>query len=326
MTNSPDIPLEQTRSEPKRPADFAAFWQGVGTELAETPLEWERIPDAAWTTPDLVVDWVRFPSLGGLHIYGWLAVPRHARPTGSVGYLWLPGYSYGNPPPGPESLYPNAVTLGLNLHGNPPDTPYVHPSTLGREYITQGIDSPQTYIYREIVAHCLRALDVLAAQPEVGPAKLAVGGMSQGGGLALVTAALDRRVRLCLADMPWFCDLDRALALIDRARYRKLPKFRIPDGRTLVEDYADAHPERRAQIFQTYRYFDPLSHAADIRCPTQMSAGGRDPSCKPPTIYAVYNALTCEKEMLYLPTVGHEIVPAMHRMHAKWVERLSSEP
>jgi cephalosporin-C deacetylase len=314
--------LETIRSEVKRPADFDAFWRGVKDELARTPLEWERIPDATWTTPELTVDWLRFSSLGGHPIYGWLAVPRETAADGNVGYLWLPGYSYGSPPPRAESLYPGTVTLGLNLHGNTPDTPYVHPASLGREYITQGIESPETYLYRDIVAHCVRALDVLAAQPEVDPAKRVVGGMSQGGGLALVTAALAPQVQMCFADMPWLCDLDRALSLIDRERYKRLANYRIPDGRALIEDYADAHPERSGQIFQTYRYFDPLSHAADIHCPTQMSAGGRDPSCKPPTIFAVYNALDCEKEMLYLPRVGHEIVPAMHEAHAKWVQRL----
>ncbi len=314
--------LEETRSEPKRPPDFALFWRRLQDDLAQTPLEWERVPDATWTTPQLAVDWLRFPSLHGQTVYGWLAVPADAAPADNPGFLWLPGYSYGNPPPRAESLYPGVVTLGLNLHGSTPDTPYVHPATLGREYVTQGIDSPETYVYRDIVAHCLRALDVLAAQPEVGWDRVFVGGMSQGGGLALVTAALAPQVRLCFADMPWLCDLDRALSLIDRERYRHLPQFRIPDGRALIEDYADAHPERRGQIFQTFRYFDPLSHAADIRCPTQASAGGRDPSCKPPTIFAVYNALECEKEMLYLPRVGHEVVPAMHDAHAKWVQRL----
>ena len=74
----------------------------------------------------------------------------------------------------------------------------MHPYTQGQEYITQGIESPETYIFRDIVCHCLRALDVLAAQPEVEPEKLIVGGMSQGGGLALVTAALaSDRVQLC---------------------------------------------------------------------------------------------------------------------------------
>ncbi len=315
--------LEQIRSDPKRPADFAAFWRRTQDELALVPLEWERIPNAQPAPDGWRVDWLRFSSWGDMLIYGWLAVPDGLpQDRQNAGYVWLPGYSWGNPPPGLESLYPGTATLGLNLHGNLPDTPYNHPFTERREYITQGIDAPETYVYRGIVCHILRALDVLAAQPEVDPGKLIVGGMSQGGGLALVASALAPQVKLCLSDMPWLCDIDRALSLIDRARYARLPHLRIPDGRAFVEDYADAHPARRGQIFHTYRYFDPLSHAQDIRCPTQVSAGGRDPSCRPPTIYAVYNALTCPKEMLYLPNTGHEIVPAQHDAHQKWVSQL----
>ena len=314
--------LEETRSEVKRPPDFDDFWRHTRESLAETPGEWERVPDEAATTDDLTVDWLKFPSLHGKSIYGWLAIPKATSPTGNAGFLWLPGYSLGNPPPGPESLYPNTVTLGLNVHGNLPNTPYVHPSSQGQEYITQGIESPETYIFRDIVCHCLRALEVLAAQPEVDTEKLVVGGMSQGGGLALVAASLAvGQAKLCFADMPWLCDLDRALSLIDRSRYAN--GRRVPDGRALIEDYADARPQARVQIFQTYRYFDPLSHVAAIRCPTQMSAGGRDPSCRPPTIFAVFNEITAQKEMLYLPETGHEIVPAMHEAHARWVnERL----
>ncbi len=315
--------LEEIRSDPQRPADFAEFWGRTLGELALVPLEWERIPNVQPAPDGWRVDWLRFSSWADTLIYGWLAVPDGAAPSRqSAGYVWLPGYSWGSPPPGPESLYPGVVTLGLNLHGSLPDTPYNHPFTEHREYITQGIDAPDTYIYRGIICHILRALDVLAAQPEVHSGRLIVGGMSQGGGLALIASALAPQVKLCLADMPWLCDIDRALSLIDRARYARLPHLRIPDGRVLVEDYANVHPERRGQIFQTYRYFDPLSHAQDIRCPTQVSAGGRDPSCRPPTIYSVYNALTCPKEMLYLPNTGHEIVPAQHDAHAKWVSQL----
>jgi cephalosporin-C deacetylase len=334
-----DTALEQTRAEVKRPADFDAFWQGVRAELADVPLEWERLPGAALATAPITetrraggetathrIDWLRFSSLDDRLVYGWLAVPKDLpkdQPTpGSRGYLWLPGYSLGSPPPGPEALYPDTLTLGLNLHGNTPDAPYAHPSLSGADYITQGIESPQTYVYRAIVAHCLRALDVLARQTEVGPDRLMVGGMSQGGGLALVTAALSPQVRLCLADMPWLGALDLALSLLDRPKYKRMKTGRYPDARGLIADYAEAHPERAAQVYQTYRYFDPLSHAGSITCPTQVSAGGRDPSCKPPTVYALYNELRCEKEMLYLPQTGHEIVPAMHEAHLNWVQRV----
>ena len=321
------LSLEETRAEGKRPADFAAFWAGVKSELAQVPADWERMAGAGGETATHTVDWLRFSSLGETLVYGWLATPKNlTQPGGHRGYLWLPGYSLGNPPPGPESLYPDTVTFGLNIHGGLPDTPYRHPSVSNVDYIMQGIESPQTYVYRKIAGHCLRALDVLAAQPEVSPERLIVGGMSQGGGLALVTAALAPQVKLCLADMPWLGALELALSLLDRSKYQnkhqKMGVARYPDARGLIADYADAHPEAAAQIYQTYAYFDPLSHAADIRCRVQMSAGGRDPSCKPPTIYAVFNALACPKEMLFLPAVGHDIVPAMHEAHAKWVQEV----
>ena len=317
------LTLEEIRVEVKRPADFEAFWAELKAELAGVPADWERLVGAGGETATHTVDWLRFSSLADTLVYGWLAVPKTLTvPSGNRGYLWLPGYSLGNPPPGPESLYPDTVTFGLNLHGHLPDTPYKHPSLSGADYITQGVESPQTYIYRQIVGHCLRALDVLAAQPEVSGERLMVGGMSQGGGLALVTAALAPQVTLCLADMPWLVALDLALSLLDRDKYKKMSAGRYPDARGLIADYADAHPETAGQVYQTYAYFDPLSHAADIRCPTQMSAGGRDPSCKPPTIYAVYNALRCKKEMLFLPTTGHDIVPAMRDAHASWVQQV----
>ena len=315
--------LKQTRADIKRPGDFDAFWQGVKRDLADVPTEWERLPGAGGETATHTIDWLRFSSLDDILVYGWLAVPKRLpTPTGNRGYLWLPGYSLGHPRPGPEAFYPDTVTFGLNLHGNLPDAPYAHPSTAGADYITEGIESPQTYIYRRIVGHCLRALDVLAAQPEVSPQRLIAGGMSQGGGLALVTAALSPHVRLCLADMPWLCALELALSLLDRDKYRRMKSARYPDARGLIADYAEAHPEKAAQVYQTYAYFDPLSHAEDIRCPVQMSAGGRDPSCKPPTIYAVYNALRGVKDMLFLPETGHEIVPAMHAAHLGWVQQI----
>ena len=318
--NSAD--LENTHAPVRRPADFAAYWTRFKDELAEVPVEWERLPGVGGETETHSVDWVRFSSLGDLVIYGWLAVPKVLPTEGCRGYLWLPGYSLGNPPPGPESLYPGTVTFGINLHGNLPDTPYKHPSLTGADYITAWIESPQTYIYRNIVGHCLRGLEVLTEMAEVDPQRLIVGGMSQGGGLALVTAALAPAVRLCLADMPWFCALELALSLLEREKYRRLTPQRYPDARGLVADFAEAHPEHAAAIYATFHYFDPLSHAANILCPTQMSAGGRDPSCKPPTIYAVYNELLCEKEMLFLPSTGHEIVPAMREAHGKWVEQI----
>jgi len=302
---------------PSIPPFFDGYWESTLTELAATPIVWERAEE-----PDLPADGydgyaIKMDAFEGISIYAWMAVPKGVTDP-MPGYLWLPGYSLGNPPPGPESLYEGVVTMGVNIHGNTPDTPYVHPSKLRRDYITIGIESQRTYIFRTLVSNCVRAFEVLAEQPEVDANKMVVGGMSQGGGLALIVASLlQDRVKLCFADMPWLCDLDRALSLIDWERYTgtNLPQ----DARHYIKALAERHPDEAEAIYKTYRYFDPLSHASRIISPTQMSAGGRDPSCKPQTIYSVYNALTCDKEIQYLSDTGHEIVPAMHEAHANWL-------
>jgi cephalosporin-C deacetylase len=214
-------------------------------------------------------------------------------------------------------LYDGMLTLCLNLHGNTPDTPYKHPRVLGGEYVTQGIESPQTYIFRDIVGHCLCALKTLASLPDVDPDRIMIGGMSQGGGLSLVCAALSRIPVLCLADMPWMCDLDTALSLIDRNRYK--PGMPVPDGRAYIREYAESHPEISEQVYTTFRYFDPLSHAGNIRVPTQLTSGGRDPSCRPQTIFSVYNEISVDKDIVYLPDTGHDVVPQMRLDHARWI-------
>lgn len=191
--------------------DFDAYWRGLGAELASVPSDWERTKREQTVSAHgktWRIDWVRFSSLDDAVIEAWCAVPED-HPINGVGFLWLPGYSYGTPPPDKTDLVTGCVTLCLNLHGNTPDAPYINPA--GKDdYILQGIEDPERYIYRALVAHCLRAGEVLAALPEVDPGKMAVGGMSQGGGLALIVAAQDARHQLCFADMPFLSDIPLA--------------------------------------------------------------------------------------------------------------------
>lgn len=53
--------------------------------------------------------------------------------------------------------------------------------------MTEGIDDPDTYIFRSIVADWLRAVDYLLTRPEVDLSRL---GAIQRGNLSLLTAAL----------------------------------------------------------------------------------------------------------------------------------------
>lgn len=78
-------------------------------------------------------------------------------------------------------------------------------------YLTYGLDNRDNYYMRRVYLACIRCIDFLTALPEWDGKNVIVQGASQGGALALVTAALDKRVTLCAASHP---------ALSDMAAYR----------------------------------------------------------------------------------------------------------
>ena len=61
----------------------------------------------------------------------------------------------------------------------------------------------------------------MASRPEVDTTRIVVTGGSQGGGLSLATAALDRRISLCAPDIPF---------MLDYVRYFKTSKWSEMDA------------------------------------------------------------------------------------------------
>src|SRR6202021_3204830 len=86
------------------------------------------------------------------------------------------------------------------------------------------------YYYTRRFPDAARAVDPaieLAAGTGTGPTpRIAVTGGSQGGALALAAAALRADVvRVCHADVPFLCDIQRAITLAPHAPYTEIPEF-----------------------------------------------------------------------------------------------------
>jgi cephalosporin-C deacetylase len=285
---------------------FDMFWAELRSEIAVIEKDWDRIErqeivesrGKSWR-----IDWIRFSSIGDMVIHGWIATP-YDHPTNNTGILWMPGYSFGTPRPDDSNLVSGSVTLAINVHGNLPDAPYV--SSAGKEeYILNGIDDPYQYIYRSIVGHCLCAMDVLEQQSEV-TAGIVSAGMSQGGGLALIVAAQDRRANICCADMPFLSDIRTALTLSHSPAYREL------------KSYVKEHP----RALDTVLMYDPLFHADLITVPVWISAGGKDPACRPKTVEAVYARIAShDKHYEFFPNAGHVFVPQMNAAYQRMIEQ-----
>ncbi|MDR3707293.1 MAG: acetylxylan esterase [Capsulimonadaceae bacterium] len=291
--------------------DFDRYWRDVREEVAAADQDWDRqardeVVEAnggRWR-----IDWVRFSSVRDSLVWGWHAVPLSPSPNGAC-MLWLPGYSYGTPPPDPTCLIPGASTLCINVHGLRPDEPYINPAGKN-DYILQDIDNPVTYIMRSVVQHCLRALHVAAALPEVNAARIVVGGMSQGGALAIMSAANSVVPKACFADMPFLSDIETAV------RSSSSPVYKAIRHRMRVA------PAAADGILATLSLFDPVRHAPRVVVPTCLSAGGRDPSVKPAGVEMVFCALGTEiKHYEFYPNAGHVFLPEMNRTHTEWVAR-----
>jgi cephalosporin-C deacetylase len=177
-------------------------------------------------------------------------------------------------------------------------------------YIARGLEAPETYPFRQIVMNGLRAFDLLMQREEVDPQRIAVSGASQGGGLALILAALRPEIAAVTADVPMLCDFRTSI------RQAGWPYNEIAR-------YLQNNPASENQVWRTLSYYDVLNFAPRIKTPTLMSLGLKDTICLPETIFAVYNYLPGEKEIKVYPEAGHEGGgPAQWMYKLRWLDSI----
>lgn len=199
-TYAPDIP---------EPVDLDGFWSRT---LAEHPFDpaamrWQRL-DSPFTTVE--VHDLAFPGFAGDPIHAWVT-----RPAGASGPLPAVveyiGYGGGRGLPGDHLQWASAgfVHLLMDTRGQgaswgdgaaTADPHGTGTSTPG--FMTRGIESPETYYYRRVYVDAHHAVEAAAALPWVDPVRIAVQGISQGGGLTIAAAALNHRVVAARATAP----------------------------------------------------------------------------------------------------------------------------
>lgn len=166
--------------------------------------------------------------------------------------------------------------------------------------LTAALDHPADHYYRWAYLDLVVALGVLASDPAVDSARIGSVGTSQGGGLALALAALDARIRVVVADLPFLCGLRDCAA--------------IPGS--LVYELLDEAGLRSSPNLETLDYFDAVRLAPWIQAPTLLTSGGRDRTCPAETISAVYDRLPGVRCLLHEPSLDH--APSGRFYSATW--------
>jgi cephalosporin-C deacetylase len=273
----------------QKPKDFDRFWNETKKELVAIPLSPQLDPDPANTDRDVACFKASYVSLGSVVVHA-----RYCRPTGPgpfPGVLISPWYSESTIRP-PSDLAKKGIAA-LWYQGRGYEVDQSSYPVDNSWYILVGLQSPQTYVYRGIVSHALRGLDFLASRPEVDAKKLGAMGSSQGGGLSLLAAGLDKRVTAVAADFPFLNDWVVSMPLA---------KSPYADVRKYIEE----HPGERKSVLKTVSYFDALDVADRITVPVLVDVGLKDHTCPPDGIKSVYGRIASrEKHLKEFPEADH---------------------
>ncbi|MEU5941603.1 acetylxylan esterase [Micromonospora sp. NPDC047548] len=150
----------------------------------------------------------------------------------------------------------------------------------------------RTFYYRRVITDAVRAVQAAREHPLVDAGRVAVTGISQGGGLAL--AALVSDLRAVAPDVPLLCDFGRGTERATAGPYLE------------IASYLRVHRSRVDTVLDTLSYVDGVNFAARATCPALFSVALMDLSCPPSTVFGAYHHYRRPRRMEVYPFNGHE--------------------
>jgi len=208
------------------------------------------------------------------------------------------------------------IHLAIGIHGIPVDRDSLLYNELRasalRDYMYAGIEDRDRYYYKRVFVGVVRAGDFIFSLPQFDGSNYVVEGGSQGGGLAIITGALDPRVKAIAVSFP---------AMADHLGYL--------EGRAGGWPHVFEHPESvraTAEKIETLRYYDVVNFARLLKVPGIYLWGFNDTTVPPTSMYAAYNEISSPREVIVDPPAGHSRTrEQLGQIHAWLLERLGKQ-
>ena len=285
----------------QEPKDFIRFWNDNMLHVAKYPLTYSKELAKEYCTDKIDCYLIRLQlDNRGRCVYGYLTIPKDAKRNAHPIVFCPPGAGIKTiKEPLRHKYYAENgfIRLEMEIHGlNPTMTTQQFQEISNafnygdNGYLENGLDNRDNYYMKHVYLACVRCIDLLTSLPEWDGRNIAVQGGSQGGALAIVTAGLDKRVNLCVANQPALSDM---AGYVEKGRTGGYPHFNRMNNMLTNEKIL------------VMAYYDVVNFARYVKAKTYLTWGYNDVTCPPTTSYAVWNTLKCEKESLVTPINEH---------------------
>ena len=276
------------------PDDMKAFWDRTLEKLRETPPD-AKVKQVYKDHPKWKLYDVTYNGWDGRRIHACMYIHKDAKLPLPVMIGTHPSTSGFGLNKKKEGIYgskikadPRFLTFKPLIRGHEPDAKDI---PFNRPWWGDIVERDE-YVARSWYCAMVRGMDFLASRPDLADMDRVVArGGSQGGGLAIVTAALDDRVDACLADSPSNTMLHHT---VEPSAYGSFGPTagQTPEGWTLQE------------FKDMLAYYDPANMAPWIECPTVIGVTTGDLTVHSMGGLGVYKNLTGldEDEKWFFPS------------------------
>ncbi len=300
----------------QKPRDFEQFWTEKLAEAEKYPLKYTMEDAPELCTEQIEAKLVRI-SLDnkGTCVYAYLIYPRDAKKGEHAVVLCPPGAGVKTiKEPLARKYYAENgfVRLEMEIHGLDPRMTTEQFKEISQAlsykengYLCNGLDDKETFYMKKVYLACSRAIDFLTSLDMYDGEHCYVQGGSQGGALAIVTAALNKKVKACVVNHP---------ALSDMAGYKV--------GTGGYPHYNKMRNMMTDDKVKTMAYYDVVNFARILTCPVRMTWGYNDNTCPPTTSYAVKNVIPTKVDCLITPINEHWTSVDTEKSHMEWLKQM----
>ncbi len=277
-------------------SDFEDFWKTQTDGLRKIPIKYERklldLPYKTFKAYEIV-----YNTVDGTAVTAYFCVPN------TYNGEKLPCVAVFHGGGGRRGIFPDIVSTGVctfsmdsrNQGGKTYDAAeYDSTDDYHGGIMTHGLLDKNNFYMKNLYLDAVRAIDVMAELDEVDAERMVSYGISQGGALSIVSAALSGKIKKAYPVVPTYA------CLAERVE-KGLGIF------STVKTHLRLNPEHTDAAFETLSYFDTNNIVSLLKVPTDFFLGLDDPTCRPEFVYSLYANTDAPKKITVSPFTQHDI-------------------